>query len=48
MVSTEEPIDLGGLEGRQFDITTLEARTPLFFGPAGDFQLDPEFRTGST
>jgi hypothetical protein len=34
-----------GLEGRQFDLTTLEARTPLFFGPAGDFQLDPEFKT---
>ena len=38
-------IELGGLAGRQFDLTTMEARTPLFFGPAGDFQLDPEFTT---
>lgn len=39
------PTELGGLEGWQFDLTTLEARTPLFFGPAGDFQLEPEFET---
>lgn len=39
------PTTLGGLEGWQFDLATQEARTPLFFGPAGDFQLDPEFKT---
>ncbi|MEO8469495.1 MAG: hypothetical protein ABI573_07495 [Chloroflexota bacterium] len=38
-------IELGGLNGRQFDLTTLEARTPLFWGPAGIFQLDPDFVT---
>ena len=36
---------LGGRGGRQFDLTTLKAQTPLFFGPAGDFKLDPEFKT---
>jgi len=44
-VTGPSAIELGGLEGWQFDLTTLEARTPLFFGPAGDFQLDPEFKT---
>lgn len=38
-------IKLAGLDGRQFDLATLEPQTPLFFGPAGDFQLDPGFRT---
>ena len=38
-------IDLGGLPGRQFDLAASEPQTPLFFGPAGDFRLDPEFKT---
>jgi hypothetical protein len=38
-------IALGGLSGRQFDLVTTQAQTPLFFGPAGDFKLDPDFRT---
>ena len=38
-------IELGGRGGRQFDLVTLNPRTPLFFGPAGDFKLDPEFKT---
>ncbi len=38
-------ITLGGLPGRQFDVTTSTAKTPLFFGRAGDFRLDPEFKT---
>ena len=39
------PIELGGLGGRQFDLATSKPQTPLFFGPAGDFKLDPEFKT---
>ena len=38
-------VEIGGLTGRQFDLTTTEPRTPLFFGPAGDFKLDPGFVT---
>ena len=38
-------IELGGLAGRRFDLVTLKPQTPLFFGPAGDFKLDPEFKT---
>jgi hypothetical protein len=38
-------IELSGLRGQQFDVVTLATRTPLFFGPAGDFRLDPEFKT---
>jgi hypothetical protein len=38
-------IELGGLAGRQFDLTTTQPQTPLFYGPAGDFKLDPEFKT---
>ena len=37
--------ELGGRGGRQFDLTTLKPQTPPFFGPAGDFKLDPEFKT---
>ena len=37
--------ELGGHAGRRFDLVTLAPRTPLFFGPAGDFKLDPEFKT---
>lgn len=44
-LSTPFSIVLGGLTGWQFDLTTLVARTPLFIGPAGIFQLDPEFVT---
>ena len=44
-VTDVSSIELGGLEGWQFDLATLGARTPLFFGPAGDFKLDPEFAT---
>lgn len=44
-VTTPATIDLGGLAGRQFDVTTTVPRTPLFFGASGDFRLDPEFRT---
>ena len=39
------PVELGGRTGRQFDLATLQPQTPLFFGPAGDFKLDPEFKT---
>ena len=39
------PIELGGRTGRQLDLATLQPQTPLFFGPAGDFKLDPEFKT---
>ena len=38
-------IQLAGLSGEQFDVVTQAAKTPLFFGPAGDFRLDPEFKT---
>ena len=38
-------IELGGLQGQQFDLATTTAKTPLFFGAAGDFRLDPEFKT---
>jgi hypothetical protein len=38
-------IELGGLQGQQFDLATTAAKTPLFFGAAGDFRLDPEFKT---
>ena len=38
-------IELGGRGGRQFDLATLKPQTPVFFGPAGDFKLDPEFKT---
>lgn len=38
-------IELGGRAGRRFDLVTLAPQTPLFFGPAGDFKLDPEFKT---
>lgn len=39
------PIELGGRTGRQFELATLQPKTPLFFGPAGDFKLDPGFKT---
>jgi len=38
-------IELGGLHGLQFDLTTTAPKTSLFFGPAGDFRLEPTFRT---
>lgn len=38
-------VDVGALTGRRFDLTTIEAQTPLFYGRAGDFKLDPEFKT---
>jgi hypothetical protein len=38
-------IELGGLGGRQFDLATSKPQTPLFLGPAGDFRLDPEFKS---
>jgi hypothetical protein len=44
-VSASSTIELGGRGGRQFDVATLQPQTPLFFGPAGDFKLDPEFKT---
>jgi hypothetical protein len=44
-VTEPTTIDLGGLPGRQFDLTTTAPKTALFFGPAGDFRLDPEFKT---
>jgi len=44
-VADSSSIELGGRGGRQFDLVTLNPRTPLFFGPAGDFKLDPEFKT---
>lgn len=46
-MTVTQPLDiqLGGLSGRQFDVTTKAAKTPLFFGQAGDFRLDPEFST---
>jgi hypothetical protein len=44
-VTDPSTIELGGLTGRQFDVVTTQPRTPLFYGPAGDFQLDPEFKT---
>ncbi len=45
LVTDEADIELGGLTGHRFDVVTLAPRTPLFFGPAGDFQLDPNFQT---
>jgi hypothetical protein len=44
-VSNDSAIELGGLRGRQFDLVTLQPGTPLFFGPAGDFKLEPTFKT---
>ena len=44
-VTDSSSIELGGRGGRQFDLVTVNPRTPLFFGPAGDFKLDPEFKT---
>ena len=44
-VTGPSAIELGGLDGRQLDLATSASRTPLFFGPAGDFRLDPEFKT---
>ena len=46
-VTVTEPIaiELGGLSGRQFDLTTTAPKTALFFGPAGDFRLEPAFKT---
>lgn len=44
-VTGASSIELGGRGGRQFDLVTLTPRTPVFFGPAGDFRLDPEFKT---
>ena len=38
-------IKLAGRGGRQFDLVTLKPQTPVFFGTAGDFKLDPEFKT---
>ena len=38
-------ITLGGLGGLQFDLTTTAPKTPLFLGRAGDFRLEPEFKT---
>ena len=38
-------IELGGLPGLQFDLTTGAPKTPVFFGPAGDFRLEPDFKT---
>jgi len=45
MVADSSTIELGDMAGRQFDLTTTQPQTPLFFGPAGDFKLDPEFKT---
>jgi hypothetical protein len=44
-VRNASAIELGGLRGRLFDLTTVAPMTPLFLGPAGDFKLDPEFKT---
>jgi hypothetical protein len=44
-VTGSSAVELGGLRGRVFDVVTRTAKTPLFFGPAGDFRLDPEFTT---
>ena len=44
-VTDSSAIELGGRGGRQFDLVTVNPQTPLFFGPAGDFKLDPEFKT---
>jgi len=44
-VTDSSVIELGGRGGRQFDLATLEPQTPVFFGPAGEFKLDPEFKT---
>ena len=46
-MTLSEPLEiqLGGLSGLQFDVRTTAAKTPLFFGLAGDFRLDPEFST---
>jgi hypothetical protein len=44
-VGDSSTVTLGGMTGRQFDLTTNEPQTPLFFGRAGDFKLDPEFQT---
>jgi hypothetical protein len=47
-VTDASAIELGGLTGRRFDLVTLQPQTPLFFGPAGDFKLDPELKTRYT
>jgi hypothetical protein len=44
-VTDSSAIELSGRDGRQFDLSTLQPQTPVFFGPAGDFKLDPEFKT---
>ena len=46
-VSMTDPtaIELGGRDGLQFDLTTTAPKTPLFYGPAGDFRLEPAFKT---
>src|SRR6185295_1880186 len=44
-VTDASSIELGGRGGRQFVVVTISPQTPLFFGPAGDFKLDPEFKT---
>ena len=44
-VTNFSAIELSGRGGRQFDLATVNPQTPLFFGPAGDFKLDPEFKT---
>jgi hypothetical protein len=44
-MTNQSTVTIGGLTGRQLDLATTQPRTPLFFGPAGDFRLDPEFRT---
>jgi hypothetical protein len=44
-VSDPSVVEIGGLSGRQFDLAATQPQTPLFVGSAGDFKLDPEFKT---
>ena len=44
-ITAPKAIELGGMQGQQFDLVTTEPKTPVFVGPAGDFRLDPEFKT---
>ncbi len=46
-ITAPKAIELGGMQGQQFDLVTTQPKTPVFFGPAGDFRLDPEFKTGA-
>jgi hypothetical protein len=44
-VSPPRPIELGGLPGQEFTLTSSVQQTPLFRGAGGDFKMDPGFET---